>query len=642
MLRLSSAYLFLSLTINLLGQGFDCDGSIFIVTYTESTGVSVLYEVQERNQSFSYTAIELSEDRRLTSLAYNVLDKHLYALDVDTYELIKINRNGRMTSLDVPASLDKNFIYNAGTISPNGSGIYLMGYSPEFGFDKKFYTINLSREDFYAGFLGVTGEARSEIHDFATDPTSGEIYGYDNLEGSLGQIAVGGLVSTTGFPNSGVSNIDGLFFNQEGDLFGYAATKGFYAINKLSGVLKFVGSGPGGTSGDACSCPYTSTFEKEVQPREILPCEEFEITYSYNNRLGIGQTWVSLRDTLPEGFEIIDIKSKIVTSVNIIESPSNIIALDNLIYLMRDNEIKVTVRAPVDYIGPFGSKATHWDFPFAFGEYQTSDDSSTDKEEDETMAMIVGQEELDFNDFIEYSCDGQEVTITSPIASEDYLWSNGSTEESITTNQEGWYSLITQNDCVYFHDSVFISEFLNEKKLSLDGPDKTKIGSPIRLTSGVNRGVPMLYKWYDGSDTISCSDCYSMIFTPIEDTVYELYLIDDQGCQTDATLEISVDIQRDFYAATAFSPNNDGINDMFFLQSALQGTIKKMSVYNRWGGEVFSIQDVPLNESEQGWDGTLSNKEASATGVFIWVAEIEYLDGFIESKTGTVTLITQN
>ena len=625
-----------------MGQGFDCDGSIYIVAYTQSTGVSVLYEVQERDQSFSYTAIELSEDRRLTSLAYNVLDKHLYALDVDTYELIKINRNGLIISLDVPASLDKDFIYNAGTISPNGSGIFLMGYSPEFGFDKKFYTINLSREDFYAGFLGVTGEARSAIHDFATDPTSGVIYGYDNLEGSLGQIAVGGLVSTTGFPNSGVTDIDGLFFNQEGELFGYAATKGFYAINKLSGELKFVGSGPGGTSGDACSCPYTSTFQKDVQPREILPCEEFEITYSYNNRLGIGQTWVSLRDTLPEGFEIIDIKSKIVTSVNIIESPSNIIALDNLIYLMRDNEIKVTVRAPVDYIGPFGSQATHWDFPFAFGEYQSSDDSSTDEEQDKTMAMIVGEEELDFNDYVEYSCDGKEVIITSPIQAESYIWSDGSSEESITTNQLGWYSLIAQNDCVYYHDSVFISEFFEKKELFIAGPDKTKIASPIRLSSSVNRGIPKLYQWYDGSDTITCTDCSSMVFTPIEDTVYELYVTDRQGCETNATIDVTVDINRDFYAATAFSPNNDGINDMFFLQSTIQGTVRKMSIFNRWGGEVFNIEEVPLNESDLGWDGSLSNGEPSSTGVFIWIAEIEYLDGFIESKTGTVTLITQN
>ena len=377
-------------------------------------------------------------------------------------------------------------------------------------------------------------------------------------------------------------------------------------------------------------------------PREILPCQEFEITYYYRNRLGIGQTWVSLRDTLPEGFEVIDINSKIVTSVNIIESPPNIIALDNLIYLMRDNEIKVTVRAPEDYIGPFSSKATHWDFPFAFGELQTSDDNSTPMPADKTMAMVVGEEDIDFIDFIEYSCDGKEVTITSPIESDSYLWSDGSQDQSLTTKEVGWYTLKTQNDCIFYHDSIFISEFLEEKELLIEGLANTKIGTPIRLTGGINRGQPTLYKWYDGIDTIRCTDCSSVVFAPTEDTEYELFVIDKQGCQTSASFKVTVDVERDFYAATAFSPNGDGINDVFFLQSSVPGVIKKMSIYNRWGGEVFQLKEEALNDSTLGWNGTLSNDRTRATGVFIWVAEIEYVDGVIESKTGTVTLVAQN
>ncbi len=644
MLRLLTTYFLLSLglTLSCQSQEFECDGTAYIIVYTQSSGISTLYQVKEQNKSFNYTPIELSENRRLTSLSYNVLDKHLYALDVNTYELVRIDRNGIVTSVGVPANLDQGFIYNSGTISPDGSGIYMIGYNPEFGFDNKFYTINLSREDLYAGFLGVTGEARAEIHDFATDPTSGEMYGYDNLEGSLAQIGIGGQISSGGFPNNGVSYMDGLFFNQNGDLFGYAASRGFYAINKQNGQVEFLESGPEGTSGDACSCPYTSSFEKDVQPREILPCQEFEVVYSFNNKLGIGQTWVSLRDTLPVGFEIIDIKSKIITSVNIVESPPHILALDNLIYLMRDNEIVVTVRAPSDYIGPFESSATHWDFPKAFGTFQISDDEATEEINDPTTAMIIGEEDLDFNHFIEYSCDGKEVTISSPIEAESYLWSDGSQDERLTTNEGGWYTLMTQNDCVIYHDSVFISDFLDEKELVIQGLERVKIGATVILVATVNRGTPVIYKWYDGRDTIRCIDCASMTFTPVEDTNFELYIVDQQGCRLDAYFKVGVDIERDFYAATAFSPNGDGINDVFFLQSSTQGMIRKMSIYNRWGGEVFSADDVQLNESKSGWDGFYANGRTIDTGVFIWVAEIEYIDGLTESKSGTITLMAQN
>lgn len=644
MLRLSITHLFFFLVLTLYSQDdiFECDGGIYIIVYTQSTGVSTLYKVDEENKSFKYTSIELSEKRRLTSLSYNVLDQYLYALDVDTYELVRISRRGEVTSLNVPENLDKEYIYNAGTISPDGAGIYLIGYNPEFGFDNKFYTINLSREDLYAGFLGVTGEARSEIHDFATDPISGEMYGYDNLEGSLAQIGIGGQVSSGGFPNNGVSNMDGIFFNQNGDLFGYAASRGFYAINKQNGALEFLESGPEGTSGDACSCPYTSRFEKDIQPREILPCQEFEIVYSFNNKLGIGQTWVSLRDTLPEGFEIVDIQSKIVTSVNIAESASHILALDNLIYLMRENDIVVKVRAPSDYIGPFESSSTHWDFPKAFGAIQKSDDRSTPDVDDPTIAMIIDEEDLDFSDFVEYSCDGKSVTITSPIQAEEYLWSDGSHDDHLITNESGWYTLKTQNDCIVYYDSVFISNFLAEKELVIQGLEKVKVGESVTLSATINRGAPIIYNWYDGSDTIRCVDCSSMTFSPIENTNFELYVIDEEGCQTSASFKVDVDIERDFYAATAFSPNGDGINDVFFLQSSTQGMIRKMSIYNRWGGEVFSVGDVQLNESEYGWDGLHINGRSIETGVFIWIAEIEYIDGLTESKSGTITLMTQN
>lgn len=643
MIRPLSIYLLFTVTIMLHGQdkGFECDGSIYIVTYTQSTGRSVLYEVQEDDSDFNYRPITLSEDRRLTSLAYNVLDTYLYALDVDTYELVKIDREGTVFSLGIPSNLDEEYVYHSGTISPDGAGIYLVGYNPEFGFDNKFYTINLSREDLYAGFLGITGEARSEIHDFATDPLSGEIYGYDNLEGSLAQIGIGGQVSTGGFQNNGVSDIDGIFFNKKGELFGYAATKGFYEVNKLNGELRFLESGPEGTSADACSCPYTSSFQKEINPTEILPCQEFEITYRFLNYLGIGQTWISLRDTLPEGFEIVNIESKIVSSINIVESPPHILDLENLIYLMRDNEIKVTVRAPSDYLGPFVSKATHWDFPFAFGEVQYSDDPSTLEPDDETLAMIVTENDIRLQDYVEYSCDGQEAIISSPIESEEYLWNNISGSRSLSIDETGWYYLFAEHDCVVYYDSVLVSEFLEEKNLMIEGQDKIRLGSSVLLKANLNRGVPLSFKWYDGVDTIHCTDCATQSFSPVKDTNYELFVLDEDGCFTSSSFQVEVDVDRSLYAASAFSPNGDGLNDVFFLQSSVDGEISRISIYNRWGGEIYSDRSIPLNSEHDGWDGLYGDLQLPS-GVFIWVAEIEYIDGLTETKSGTITLVAQN
>ena len=632
-------YCILSVCV-LSAQGFKCDESMYLVVYTQSEGISTLYKMTEENNNFDIEPIQLSQNRRLSSLAYNVLDEHLYALDFDTYEMVKIDRTGKVTSLGVPANLDQNYIYHSGTISPDGSGIYLIGYDPEFQFDNRFYTINLSRPNFYAGFLGVTGERKVEVHDFATDPISGIMYGYDNIEGTLIQIAIGGQMSSLTYPTTGVNTMNGLFFNTDGDLFGYSAQRGIFAIDKMTGEIEFLEKGPEGTHADACSCPFTSSFEKEVSPREILPCSEFEVKYTFQNQLGIGQTWLKLRDTFPEGFEILSIESDIISDVNIVPSPSNILSLENFIYLMRENTITVRVRASDNFYGPFSSQATQWDFPLAFGTYQYSDDPLTEEEEDPTDAAVVGVNELDFGQNLEYNCLGNAVTLTAPINAESYLWNTGEETSSITVNEPGWYSLFAEDQCNLFFDSVFVSSFPGEKEASIIGDPEVILGQSTELEVFLNRGTPQMFEWTVEGQVNSCMDCNTLEVTPTESTTVELLITDTEGCETLAFFDIQVEIIRYFYAANAFSPNQDGVNDRFYLQSSTAGIIKELSIFNRWGNEIYKGQDLPLNREDVGWDGFIGNRLATS-GVYIWVADIEYFDGFTETKSGPVTVFAQ-
>ncbi len=85
---------------------------------------------------------------------------------------------------------------------------------------------------------------------------------------------------------------------------------------------------------------------------------------------------------------------------------------------------------------------------------------------------------------------------------------------------------------------------------------------------------------------------------------------------------------------SAFSPNNDNINDVYKpLGSAIFTTNYDFSIYNRWGQQVFRSTDPKV-----GWDGTF-NGEQSQTGVYAWV--ITYKNVFNESKIakGNVTLV---
>jgi gliding motility-associated-like protein len=55
---------------------------------------------------------------------------------------------------------------------------------------------------------------------------------------------------------------------------------------------------------------------------------------------------------------------------------------------------------------------------------------------------------------------------------------------------------------------------------------------------------------------------------------------------------------------TAFSPNDDGINDFFKVRSSCPLVDFELKIINRWGQEVFATTD-----QENGWDGTMNGRK---------------------------------
>ena len=66
--------------------------------------------------------------------------------------------------------------------------------------------------------------------------------------------------------------------------------------------------------------------------------------------------------------------------------------------------------------------------------------------------------------------------------------------------------------------------------------------------------------------------------------------------------------------------------------------IQSLTILNRWGGVVFSNNNIAPNDFEAGWDGFSRGKVASE-GVYIYVAEILFIDGKVETFSGDVTLV---
>lgn len=614
---------------------------MYVVVYQETQDKSSLYEINQDAETFSFTAIPLSENRHLTALVYNVLDKHLLALDANSFELIRINKNGVVESLGVPDNIDKNMFYRAATMYPDGSAMAMLAYDPSQNKNTRIYTINFGRTDLYAGFLGATGPPNIDIADFATDPLTGGIYGFDSNENKLAQLGIGGEITTLFYPDTGDNQIEAVFFNQQGELFGFSPTKGLFAIDKGTGQVRYVFRGPDGTSADGCSCPYTYEFTKRITPKQIVPCEAFTVNYNFSNNLGIGQAWIELRDTFPEGFEIIDISGQAVSDHNIIPgSPKHILALENLIYLMRDNQIEVTVLPSETYQGEFSSQARQLDFPLAFDTMHSSDDPTTDQVNDPTRAEVLKAGSLDFSNQITYSCDGQSAVISSPLIADQYQWSTQSNEACIKIEEPGWYALMASSNCYMFYDSVYIDGFLSEKSVDLGDDLLISLGDSVLLMPIFNReSIAEEIGWFENGVDLGCPNCDSYWAKPIASGEYSILITDEGGCILRDTIQIRVDLGKEIYVPNAFSPNGDGVNETLFISSSVPAQVISFEVYNRWGNLVFYKKEYPISNIENAWDGTW-NGSSLGIGSYIWRAELEFIDGDKQAFSGQVMIMS--
>ncbi|MCC6725403.1 MAG: gliding motility-associated C-terminal domain-containing protein, partial [Saprospiraceae bacterium] len=90
----------------------------------------------------------------------------------------------------------------------------------------------------------------------------------------------------------------------------------------------------------------------------------------------------------------------------------------------------------------------------------------------------------------------------------------------------------------------------------------------------------------------------------------------------------------------SFSPNGDGINDVFMIFSDGKSvkSVNSLKVFSRWGESVFELFDFPPDDYNYGWNGNYRG-ELLDVAVFVYYAEVEYIDGKKQLLKGDVTLV---
>ncbi len=167
---------------------------------------------------------------------------------------------------------------------------------------------------------------------------------------------------------------------------------------------------------------------------------------------------------------------------------------------------------------------------------------------------------------------------------------------------------------------------------------EVSLGNQLQLSATVDNPGPYQVAW-NTMEVLDCNSCLSPNLTPLNSSILELLVTSEDGCIDTLSIQVEVEKPRVFHTPNVFSPNGDGLNDYFGIIGSLEIESYDLNVYDRWGNHVF--QATGLNSQEittNGWDGTYDNSKA-ATGVYVWVAEISFIDGYKGTFSGEVAVI---
>ena len=630
----------------------ECNGRLFRVL--ERDGGTALQELNLEENELRAEIQELAffKEVRINAICYSSSHNYIYGVLLEEpYVLCRIDGDYNLTRLqELPLPINLTFV--AGDISPDGRYLVLLGFSlNEPG--NLLAKVDLTQPGYPTELIPLATNGNSHsiaCVDIAFHPTTNILYGFNHRDHRLITIDIERqLIDNTTYPASQrvMGNVPSIFFDAYGNLYGVGSVNEVVTNRSLmlfdteTGAVR-VGEGFGLEGNqDGCSCPYTVDLLNSFKSKKVFPCTENEIELVIINRSPFEQIDAELLDTFPHWLEILSIEDPFE---GVVQSGlgTNVLQISDLLIPIGVDTIKLRVRtnehAPS---GVFSNQA------FLKNIYLRQDSDlvtvpSDDPETpifDDPTTFSVSNLKVDFSDQEITLCQGDSLVLDAGVYGiESYMWSTGETSSKITIKEAGIYKLRLASACENAAGSIEVK--MDDIFLDLGGDMAIEMGEEIEFEPDIRTGSPINYYYWSGGgkeEYLSCSTCPSPLMVPHTSTSIQLEVANEFGCKAVDQLNITVHPFA-MYAPTAFSPNDDGKNDQFFLQGRTNYAIRTFQVYDRWGNLIFQEENAFANNALFGWDGKFKNKLMNA-GLYIWQAEIDLAAGKIEKRNGELMLI---
>ena len=237
----------------------------------------------------------------------------------------------------------------------------------------------------------------------------------------------------------------------------------------------------------------------------------------------------------------------------------------------------------------------------------TVSDSNACKNNDKVAVTVVPFPTVDLGDDQEI-CEGDSITLTVSDAKANYVWSTN--EKSATIIVGSSQSLILAQ---YYDTQCMVRDSISVVVIP---KPVSKLGSDTAICFGETLGGSLSleassftdnYLWSDGSTNstiaITTKGNYSVTMT------------NGKNCVTYDEIKVNEFCKASIFMPNAFTPNNDGKNDVFFVKGMYVDDFHLL-IFNRWGEVVFESYDI-----NDGWDGTLLGDQVQ---IDVYVVKLFY------------------
>ncbi|RYZ00798.1 MAG: PKD domain-containing protein [Chitinophagaceae bacterium] len=219
-----------------------------------------------------------------------------------------------------------------------------------------------------------------------------------------------------------------------------------------------------------------------------------------------------------------------------------------------------------------------------------------------------------------------------------YLDNANSANPTATPDTTITYTVVVRDSSNCFIDSAHVTLRVYPVPTVNAGPDLVLAAGDTATIHTTSSADVTSWQWAPAG-TLSCATCPAPLLTARNSSLYRVMVRNEGGCSSYDDMNVTVLCGGgNIFIPNTFSPNGDGMNDVFYPRGTGISNIRSFRVFNRWGELVYERTNIKANDVLVGWNGMYKGKPASPD-VYVYTMEVLCSNNELLPIKGDVTVL---